>query len=85
MTLEILGYLAAAITLFVGGIAFHGYLTRQKSPTLTIDAIKAASALIAEAQKSADDAVTVATERQQAVALALSQAAARLPAVAKSA
>ncbi len=80
MTLEILGYIAAAVTLFIGGIATHGWLTRQKSPTLTLDAIKAATALIAEAQKSADDAVLIATERQQAVALALSQAAARLPA-----
>jgi len=78
MTLEIVGYLAAALTLFVAGIATHGWLTRQKSPTLRIDEIKAASALLAAAAKAAADEVQTATERKQATDLALAHAAAAL-------
>lgn len=87
MTLEILAYIAAAVTLFVSGIAFHGYLTRQKSPTLELDAIRAAASLLAAARTSAANDVTNATCRQQAIDLALSQAAAQLspPAAMKAA
>jgi drug/metabolite transporter superfamily protein YnfA len=73
--LPLLGYLAAAIALFVGGIAFHGWMTRQKSPTLTLDAIKAATAILAAARAESAGAVLAATQRDEAVALALKHAA----------
>jgi len=80
-TFEILARAAGFVIVFIGGIVFHAWVNRQKSPTLTLDAIKAASALLAEAAKSTEDAVTIANERKQAVDLALSQAAARFPTV----
>jgi len=78
MTLEIIAYAAGAIALFISGIATHGWLTRQKSPTLRIDEIKAASALLAAAAKAAADEVLIATERKQTTDLALAHAAAAL-------
>ena len=80
MTLEILGYVAAAVTLFVGGIATHGWLTRQKSPTLTLDAIKAATAVLTAARSESAAAVLAATQRDEAVALALKHAGVSLTA-----
>lgn len=78
MTLEILGYVAAFVVTFVGGIATHGWLTRQKSPTLTLDAIKAATAVLSAAAASAANDATAAQQRKEAVALALKHAAATL-------
>lgn len=79
--IELIAYAAGAISLFIGGIATHGWLTRQKSPTLRIDEIKAAAALLAAASKAAADELQTATERKQATDLALSQAAASLAAI----
>ena len=84
MTMQILGLLVGAVFLFIAGIATHGWLTRQKSPTLRIDEIKAAAALLAAAAKAASDEVTIATERKQATDLALAQAAAHLAAITPS-
>lgn len=78
-TFEILAIAAGLVAVFIGGIVFHAWMNRQKSPTLTLDAIRAASALLAEAAKSTEDAVTIANERKQAVDLALSQAFSRFP------
>lgn len=81
--IEALPYIAAGIALYIGGIATHGWLTRQKSPTLRIDEIKAAAALLAAASKASADEVQIATERKQATDLALSQAAATLASIGK--
>lgn len=75
MTLEILAYAAGAIALFISGIATHGWLTRQKSPTLTLDAIKAATAVLTAAAAHSANEVIAANQRQEAVALALKHAA----------
>jgi hypothetical protein len=75
MTLTILGYLAAFIATFVGGIATHGWLTRQKSPTLTLDAIKAANAILTAARIASASELMAAKQRDEAVALALKHAA----------
>lgn len=79
-TLQILALAAAFVVAFVGGIAFHGWMMRSKSPTLTLDAIKAATAVLAAAASSSAQEVTAATQRQEAVALALKHAAASLTA-----
>ena len=78
MSLAILGYIAAFIATYIGGIATHGWMTRQKSPTLTLDAIKAATAVLSAAAASAAHEATSAQQRQEAVALALKHAAATL-------
>lgn len=77
-TMQLLGLLAAFVATFVGGITFHGWMTRQKSPTLTLDAIKAATAMLTAAAASSAHEVTAANQRQEAVALALKHAAASL-------
>lgn len=78
MTLEILGYIAAFVATFIGGIATHGWMTRQKSPTLTLDAIKAATAVLTAAAAHSANEVIAANQRQEAVSLALKHAAATL-------
>lgn len=75
MSLEILAYVSAAVIIYIAGIATHGWLTRQKSPTLTLDAIKAASAVLTAAAAHSAHEVTAAAQRQEAVALALKHAA----------
>ena len=79
-TMQVLALAAAAVVLFVGGIAFHGWLTRQKSSALKADAVKAAvDVLMAAASSSDDDAIILAAqERKQAMALVFTQAMARL-------
>jgi len=79
--LPLLGYVAYTVAVLIAGIAIHGWLTRQKSPTLRIDEIKAAAALLASAAKAATDEVQIASERKQATDLALAQAAAHLAAI----
>lgn len=82
MTLEILGYIAAGLTLFIGGIATHGWLTRQKTSAIRADAIHGAvDVLLAAANTSSDDAaILAATQRKAATALALQHALERLTA-----
>jgi hypothetical protein len=74
MSLAILGYIAAFIATYVGGIATHGWMTRQKSPTLTLDAIKAATAILNAARAASAAEVLAATQRDEAIALALKHA-----------
>jgi hypothetical protein len=74
-TMQILGVLAGAVFLFIAGIAFHGWMTRRKSPTLTLDAIKAATAVLTAAAAHSAHEVIAANQRQEAVALALKHAA----------
>ncbi len=66
----------------IAGMAFIGWLTRQKSPTLTLDAIKGATAILNAAAAEATSEVTTATQRKEAVDLALKHAAASLAVVA---
>ena len=82
MTLEIIGYAAAIIALFVGGIATHAWLTRQKTSAVRADAIHGAvDVLLAAANTAADDAaILAATQRKAATALALQHALERLTA-----
>jgi hypothetical protein len=79
-TFQLIALAAAAVLLFVAGIAVHAWFTRQKSSILRIDAIKGAvDVLVAAANSTDDDALIVAaTERKQSTALALQQALARL-------
>lgn len=74
-SMQILLLLAGFVSVFVGGIVFHAWLNRQKSPTLTIDAIKAATAVIAAARSNAIADVVAAAQRREAINLALKHAA----------
>ncbi len=82
MSLAILGYIAAFVATYVGGIATHGWMTRQKSPTLTLDAIRAATAVLTAARAASANEVIAATQRDEAVALALKHAGVSLAATA---
>lgn len=81
-TMHILGLAAALIAVFVGGIATHGWLTRQKTSAIRADAIHGAvDVLLAAANTASDDAmILAATQRKQATALALQHALERLTA-----
>lgn len=81
-TFQILAMIAGAVALFVGGIATHGWLTRQKTSAIRADAIHGAvDVLLAAANTAGDDAVILAaTQRKQATALALQHALERLTA-----
>lgn len=74
MNLTILGYIAAFVATYIGGIATHGWMTRQKSPTLTLDAIKAATAILNAARAASAAEVLAAKQRDEAVELALKHA-----------
>jgi hypothetical protein len=82
MTFQILAMIASAVALFVGGIATHGWLTRQKTSAIRADAIHGAvDVLLAAANTASDDAqILAATQRKQATALALQHALERLTA-----
>lgn len=80
--LEILAYASAAVSLFVGGIATHGWLTRRKSPTLTLDAIKGANLVLTTARATTASELLAAKQRDEAVALALKHVAESLAAAA---
>lgn len=82
MTFQILALIAGAVFLFVGGIATHGWLTRQNTSAIRADAIHGAvDVLLAAANTSGDDAmILAATQRKQATALALTHALERLTA-----
>jgi hypothetical protein len=80
-TTVLLAILGSNVVSLVAGIVVHAWSARQKSPTLRIDEIKAAAALLASAAKAATDEVQIATERKQATDLALAQAATHLSAI----
>lgn len=77
-TMQLICLAALIVIVFVGGIAFHGWMTRQKSPTLTLDAIKAATAVITAARAASAAEVVAATQRDEAIALALKHASSTL-------
>lgn len=76
----ILAFIASNVFSLVAGIAWHGWLARQKSPTLALDEIKAASAVLNSARASAANAVVAAAQRKEAVDLALTHAGLTTPA-----
>lgn len=72
---QLLLQLAGLVLVFVGGVVFHAWLNRQKSPKLTLDAIKVATAVIAAARSEAIADVVAASQRREAINLALQHAA----------
>lgn len=82
MTMQILAIIAGFIFVYIGGIATHGWLTRQKTSAIRADAIHGAvDVLLAAANTASDDAqILAATQRKQATALALQHALERLTA-----
>jgi hypothetical protein len=78
--LEILAIFAAAVLLIIAGVVLHAWMSKQKTSPLRTDAIKAAVDVLITAANSTeeDEVILAATERKQALALAVTQATSRL-------